>query len=120
MVEKKVKHLWEINHPYYCNSENYYKKGLVNYYECWDGYQKMWNNNNIPMNLIFRFDAVLNRDNKTFRLQTYRIQQRLGIFRSEIVLAIPFQLEQEVITYLTPHMNMLKKMWEPINFTEEN
>lgn len=28
-------HLWEIDHPYYCNEGNYFKAGMHSHFETW-------------------------------------------------------------------------------------
>jgi hypothetical protein len=49
-------HLWEVNHPYYCNEGNYFANDCGDTYGMWSDFHSEYNNSDFDMNLVFRFD----------------------------------------------------------------
>ncbi|MFI7042645.1 hypothetical protein ACIBI0_38710 [Microbispora rosea] len=54
-----MKHLWEIDHPYYCEEGNFYKTGLANQFGSWSEFTETWfYQGDHDQNLVFRWDWV--------------------------------------------------------------
>lgn len=52
-------HLWEIDHPYYCEEGNFYKTGLANQFGSWSEFTETWFcQGDHDQNLVFRWDWI--------------------------------------------------------------
>lgn len=53
-------HLWDIDHPYYCNEGNYFARDADCHCHChyksWPEFVAEQGNADLDMNLVFRFD----------------------------------------------------------------
>lgn len=58
VTEVSKTHLWEIDHPYYCNEGNYFSVGCGEHYNRWQDFIDEQGDNDLDMNLVFRFDWV--------------------------------------------------------------
>ncbi len=83
-------HLWEIDHPYYCNEGNYFAN--INdqptcTYESWADFYDEEGNSDFDMNLLFRWDwRKADPDKKAWGNPTdvlllYWMGQRKGLYR---------------------------------------
>jgi hypothetical protein len=50
------RHLWEVDHPYYCTEGNYYSNGCHSTYDSWADFVEEANGWDLDMNLLFRWD----------------------------------------------------------------
>lgn len=115
------KHLWEINHPYYCNEGNYYAPGFeqpVGTYESWDDFFKEEGDCDFDMNLLFRWDwrkadpEEKEWGNKEDVLLLFWIGQRKGLYRwSEI--KVTDADEPAVRKWLKLRFKHLQELWVP-------
>lgn len=62
-VETQEKHLWEYDHPYYCNEGNYLASPVRDAelncwqeYESWQDFHDDWGDTDPDLNLVFRWD----------------------------------------------------------------
>jgi hypothetical protein len=81
-------HLWEINHPYYCNEGNYFaSESVESEYDSWAGFFEEEGDSDFDMNLVFRWDwrkADPDEEhwgNKTDVLLIFWMGQRKGLYR---------------------------------------
>jgi hypothetical protein len=51
-----VKHLWEVDHSYYCSDQNYFSADCHQEFECWADFLEEESDADLDMNLVFRFD----------------------------------------------------------------
>ena len=51
-----MKHLWEVEHPYYCNEGNYYQNGCGQEYSTFAEFMESEGDSDIDYNLLFRWD----------------------------------------------------------------
>ena len=51
-----LKHLWEVDHPFYCNEGNYYADGCGSECASWADFIASMGDADLDMNLLFRFD----------------------------------------------------------------
>lgn len=129
-------HLWEIEHPYYCNEGNYYASGLdqpVGRYESWQEFHDENGDADFDMNLVFRFDWLkrsricddcegrgcdtCDQEGETKEqfdvLLIFWMGQRKGLYRwSEV--AVEEADEEQVRAWLEPRFAHLKQLWEPL------
>lgn len=112
--------LWETDHPYYCETGNFYQNGLHESYETWEGYMEQWKRYDVDMNMIFRWDwytpteediAIGLDRNQTITI--HRVLQRKAILRSETVKVTP-EDEPAIRAYLQPFAENMRRMWTPL------
>ena len=122
------KHLWEANHPYYCNDGNYFSNDTVFYYNSWSEYLDEFGDADRDMNLVFRWDWKIPDPNDydlagefgepeelpvEETLHLYHMGQRKGAFYVHIV-DVERSDEESIREYLTDYAEHLKKIWEPL------
>ena len=137
-----MKHLWEIDHSYYCTESNYFASGDANRsrcqyeYESFEEFLSEWANADNDYNLLFRWDwreisngeyedyiedsgtcdrvpYTGNDKDVTGELLIYFMLQRKGYFVYTRTLIRRCD-EQRVLEYLKPKWEHLKSLWEPI------
>jgi hypothetical protein len=118
MESHMAKHLWEVEHPYYCERSNFYGgKDPVENFDSWDDFISNGDSDrNFGRNLLFRWDwQKADRDNEqpTDLLLLFWMNQRKGIYYwTEIV--IKDDDEDSVREWLNKRFEYLKKIWEPL------
>ena len=118
-------HLWEIDHPYYCNEGNYYARESVgSEYKRWQDFLEENKDVDLDLNLIFRFDWVEEEDSYTgddnYRngiLKIFWMGQRKGLYRYSRVEVCRAD-ELSIIQFLKPRWEHLRLLWEPISTSE--
>lgn len=116
------KHLWEVDHPYYCSESNYNMGGYDNpphgmyEFDSWEAFVAEWGDADLDMNLVFRWDWKLPEtgDDETAEvLWIFWMLQRKGLFLSTAVTITPDD-EPAVREWLSERFTHLLKLWEPI------
>ena len=135
------KHLWEVNHPYYCSESNYYANGFQNReiqqsFSDFDEFLDEWGDADFDYNLLFRWDweEISQSDyddlmedececdivpftgdetQKTGKLKLFFMHQRKGYF-IPIVVLVSRSEEQRIREYLQVRYNYFKTLWEPL------
>jgi hypothetical protein len=114
-------HLWEVDHDYYCTDDNYYARNL----EEVDSWQEFVIENadlDMDWNLLFRWDwrDSTNPDYEidNDELHLYFMAQRKGRFFA-IVVKVSKEDESEISKWLTPRLQYLIKLWQPLVVTPE-
>lgn len=118
------RHLWEVDHPYYCNNGNYFDNNCYTEYETWSNFNEEFGNSDIDYNLVFRFDWKEGEDhdaeayngNDSYRngfLDIYILGQRKGLFTAHRVFICRAD-EPSVIEFLKPRLERIKQLWEPL------
>lgn len=104
------KHLWMVEHPYYCSDSNYYHANELERYTSWnefkDGYL------DLDLNLLFRFDWK-QRDDGINTLELFFVLQRKGIFRPVEVI-VQKSDEDDIKTWLTHRWGHMSALWEGV------
>lgn len=119
------RHLWDVDHDYYCNDGNYYANDTHAIYETWAEFIEAEGDADMDYNLVFRWDwregdgwelGAYNGDDyyRHARLCVYFMGQRKGLFRSAEVKVCRAD-EAAIIAYLKPRWENLKEMWEPLS-----
>jgi len=116
-----TKHLWEINHPYYCEEHNYFtaRENSVDEFNSWDHFfTDVGDNLDMDFNLIFRFDwhDSTNPDHAITQdqLLLFVMGQRKGFFKTWII-NVEKTDEEKVIEFLKPRYLHMLKLWEPFS-----
>ncbi len=104
-----MSHLWEVEHPYYCNESNYFSRDCMLQYQSWKEFFEAEGDSDMDMNLLFRWDW--GKDNV---LSLFWMEQRKGRFRTSIVHNMNPENEPEVRAWLGKHFQHLLQLWEPL------
>jgi len=120
-----MKKLWEVEHPYYCNQNNYFDNGCFEQCDSWASFVD--ENEDLDMNLVFRWDweLLIDKDGKPMpmnpdpyyrdgKLLIFYIGQRKGLFRS-VEIAVCQADEPMIREWLLIRYEHLKKLWSPFN-----
>lgn len=127
-----MKHLWEVDHSYYCNEGNYYAPGREQPHDEFKSFEEFISEHgasDFDMNLVFRFDWVEGEDHELppysgdpyYRnglLKIFWMGQRKGLYRWTTVQVCRAD-EPKVIEFLRPRWQHLKELWEPISQDRE-
>ena len=122
-----TKHLWEIDHPYYCNQGNYFAAGgqdVFAHYRSWADFFVEEGDSDPDYNLLFRWDWHEGEDHSdgvpfngdvNYRngvLLLFWMGQRKGLYRwSEVEVCRAD--EPAVREFLQARFDYLKRVWEP-------
>lgn len=121
-----MKHLWEIDHPYYCTESNYFASGLDNReskFDSWADFIAEWGDADMDYNLLFRFDWIPPKEedideeedeHEGHTLKIFWMGQRKGLYQWSNVQVTP-EDEPAVREFLTERWQHLKKLWEPLS-----
>lgn len=127
-----TKHLWEIDHPYYCEDGSYWVSKdrwheVHETYESWEDFVSEWGEMDLDMNLLFRWDwdrsspedygYELSVD-PSFELpadtlRIYYFMQRKARNMS-VVVNVTEEDEPAVREWLTVRAEHMRKLWEPL------
>jgi hypothetical protein len=111
-----IKKLISYNHQYYCNNSNYYSNEPNEYYETVTDFLDVFEDADIDMNLIFRWDIKLKEDSeKNYYVEIFIIQQRKGIFKPIYIKSITEEEAKRLELLLAKHFEVLKNLWKPFN-----
>ena|ERR1700743_3258422 len=128
-LSTEPKHLWEVDHPYYCNEGNYFARGtdrVHDEFSRWADFWEEYKDADFDMNLVFRWDWKEEHPEsgetnftgdvnyRNGKLLIFWMGQRKGLYRwSEIQVCRAD--EPLVIKFLRPRLEHLKKLWEPLS-----
>lgn len=123
-------HLWEIDHPYYCNDGNYFASGNDQptcHYKTFGEFIEAEGDSDFDLNLIFRWDwqegedyglPTVKEDQDVYyrngRLCIYWMGQRKGLYRWTTIEVCRAD-ESDIIKFLKPRWNHMRKLWEGIS-----
>lgn len=127
-----MKHLWEIEHDYYCEESNFYNNDCCFKYKSWNDFLRGDNNkylineNTRCYNLLFRWDwQEIDEESgeqnftgdiyyRNGKLKLFYMLQRKGIFSIHIIDVCRAD-EPKIIEFLTPAWTYMKDLWKPIS-----
>lgn len=107
-----------VEHPYYCSDSNYYERNSIKY-ETMSDFLADWMDNDVDMNLCFRWDVFEKEDdeeNKTgaYRAKIFIMHQRKGKFQPIIIDSFDQSEADQFIEYLEKHKNKIMQLWSPL------
>lgn len=79
-----TKHLWEIDHPYYCNEGNYFASNgdlSASHFKSWADFIEENADADFDMNLVFRFDWVEGEDHELAPFNGHLLDVFLGFLK---------------------------------------
>jgi hypothetical protein len=123
-MKLKTQHLWEVKHPYHCADQCYFTAdSICDQYASWPEFLAAEGDNDLDMNLVFRWDWNLGEDHdlpvhpdpyhRDGELQIFFMLQRKGYHRVAEIKVCKAD-EESVRTWLKSRWEHLKKVWEPI------
>lgn len=129
------KHLWEVEHPYYCSESGYFhtqeKHQTIWTFPSWAEYAAEMGNSDLDYNLLFRWDWHESADHgdgssefngdvnyRNGRLYLFVMHQRKG-YKSTGIVEVCRADEPAVIEFLKPRLAYLMNLWEPLIATGE-
>lgn len=104
------KHLWEVEHDYYCAEGCYYSSEPHNEFPSWEAFLDEEGDADLDMNLLFRWDW--DRTEKTLKL--YFMGQRKALPRSVFIRAMHADEEPSVRAWLAKRWTHLRNLWAPV------
>lgn len=122
------KHLWEVDHPYYCTEGNYFstqeRHQTIFRFKSWGEFLAEMRDADPDYNLIFRWDWREGRDHELAEYNgddNYRhaefvmfvMHQRKG-YHSTSIVEVCRADEPQIIEFLRPRFAHLLKLWEPL------
>lgn len=121
---KIMKHLWEIDHAYYCNEGNYYSTECGEHFKSFSDFMYANGNSDFDYNLVFRFDWVEGEDEgasefngdvnyRNGLFKVFWMGQRKGIYRYSVVEVCRAD-EEKVLEFLKPRWEYMKELWEGV------
>lgn len=124
------RHLWEIEHPYYCSEGNYFVPGfrwheVHNSYDSWADFHAEWGDSDEDMNLVFRWDWTRpdpddygeGEELPPETLNVYWVLQRKAILRSTECVVTEAD-EPAVRAWLAERAKTIAAIWEPIDVAD--
>jgi hypothetical protein len=114
-------HLWEVEHPYYCNLGNFYSNDCGQRYNSFDDFLGEWGDADMDYNLLFRWDwreAEYYRESNDEDVRTHDILeifwmlQRKGAY-TFCEIKVTKDEEQKVINFLRPRWEYMARLWRP-------
>jgi len=123
-----MKHLWEVDHPYYCSESNYFAaaSNTISDFKCWADFIAEWGDADEDYNLLFRWDwhegpdwdkkefnGDVNYRNGEFLL--FWMGQRKGLFHCSRVEVCRAD-EPAIHKFLKPKWEHMKALWEPLSW----
>jgi hypothetical protein len=120
-----VKHLWEVDHPYYGTEGNYYSAECSNNYDSWAEFaETAFCSGDPDMNMVYRWDWISWRRHPDPHLRSESADELLLFFmlqRKAIAcsasIAITDEDEPAVRAWLTERAKTITAVWEPITLT---
>jgi len=114
-------HLWEVEHPYYCETTNYFKSGCHHEHRSWPEFARGFSTD-MDLNLLFRFDweepddVPFNGDEhyRNGTLLLFFMGQRNGAYTSHAIEVCRAD-EPAVLEWLRPRFERMMKLWEPLS-----
>ncbi len=116
-------HLWEIDHPYYCQEGNFYKNGLDTEYASWDEFTGTgFFSGGRDLNLLFRWDWTSWRRHpdpelrcdEPEELRLFFVLQRKAILCS-VGIRITDDDEPRVRRFLDDCSRTVAALWAPLD-----
>lgn len=120
------KHLWEVDHSYYCEQGNYFStESVESYFKSFAEFMADRGNSDFDLNLVFRWDwnedeteegeSTFNGDinYRNGKLLIFWMCQRKGIYCYSIIEVCRAD-EPAVIEFLKPRLEHLMALWAPL------
>jgi hypothetical protein len=108
-----------VKHPYYCSDSNYYSNDPGDEWETMTDFLDEYENADIDMNLIFRFDISPRGDEGVeagrYYAEVFIIHQRKGIFAPHHIKHINEIEAIRFVELINKHWKVISTIWEPVS-----
>lgn len=116
-----MKHLWEVDHAYYCNLGNYFSNDCGSEFRSWAEFMSAEGDADKDYNLLFRWDWELDEgsaypDDPNYRggtLSLFYMGQRKGLYRF-VTVSVCKADEPAVRAWLQARFDYLVALWAPL------
>ena len=107
-----------IDHDYYCHTSNYYSNEARTDFDTWAEFYEEYKEADVDMNLVFRWDIRQRTDDADNLIEEYEMEifimgQRKGMYKPQCIASVTPDDLPQIISYLTPHFDKLKSIWNP-------
>lgn len=122
------RHLWEVDHSYYCNLGNYFSNDCFAEYKSWAEFIAEEGDSDMDYNLVFRWDWHEGEDHdageyngddnyRNGKFYVFWMGQRKGLYRYSEVEVCRAD-EPAIIEWLKPRLAHLVSLWLPLKDTK--
>lgn len=113
-MENKLKDL-AADHDYYASESNYYSRDASQQFDTFAEFYQEYHDADIDMNLVYRWDIKKFDHQEAYYMEIFIIRQRKGIYAPIRISRVLEEDVENVIKFLTPHLDKLRSLWEPLN-----
>lgn len=106
-------HLWEHDHPYCAEEENFYHRGCNHRHASWADFIDGDPYADFDLNLLFRWDWHV-WDDAGHELSLFWMLQRKGIYQSDTIAVTPDD-EPAIRAWLEPRWQHMRTLWAPFS-----
>jgi hypothetical protein len=108
-----------VAHPYYASDSNYYSNEASMSYETMADFLDEWEEYDVDMNLVYRWDVYERYDEDdeplgVYSAEVFIILQRKGIYKPISIDRIEETDVPRFRKYLQSHLETIQMMWRPI------
>lgn len=112
-----------IDHPYYCSDSNWFSREAFMVFDTASEFLDEFENTDIDMNLVFRWDVSENTDaddisDGTYYAKVFMMKQRKGLFHPIHIATIDQGDCLRFCNYLDKHWQRIKDIWMPLSQLE--
>ncbi|PHR58781.1 MAG: hypothetical protein COA47_10270 [Robiginitomaculum sp.] len=105
-----------VDHPYYCNDSNYTCIESSKSWATMTGFLDSYEDCDIDMNLIFRWDVEKDTDAVGgYRAEVFIMHQRKGNFAPHSIASISEDEVERFQALMLRHWAVMKQIWEPLS-----
>lgn len=105
-----VKHLWDVDHPYYGAGD------MDEKFDNWSDFLVEWSDADEDMNCLYRWDYIPadeDAERSTDEMHLHFILPRKSRC-TEVVVKVEHSDEAAIIEYLVTKLDYIKRLWEPL------
>lgn len=118
MTSTTTRHLWEVDHPHYCEPGNFFKNGQHTVFASWQEFveETVFATGDRDLNLLFRWDwhkPGFHEWGGPEQLLLFFVLQRKS-FNCSVEIAVTEADEPAVHAFLKECAQTLRATWEPI------
>lgn len=118
MNQQPTPHLWEYDHPYYCQEGNYFKTGQHEHFASWQDFtaETCFVDGDRDMNLLIRWDwrkpGFHDWDGEEYLLLFFVLQRKAWLLSKQITVTEAD--EPAVRAFLEDCAATMRATWEPL------
>lgn len=102
-------------HSYFCFGHYRNNSILGMTYKTWAEFTEEWEDADLDMNHVFRFDIKKHDDSEQYYMEVFIILQRKGRLISILIEEVTESDAKSIESYLIPHFEKTLHLWEPFS-----